>query len=247
MAIQSAICNNCGGKINVDDVDLNGFSTCIHCKTPFKIIDVITIDGLPTAKSLLITAQFAIEDNNLEKAVQLFKEVIAIKPNCHEAWWGLYLCHDAYDRYYDYKDKYGNDGIEVKKRMMSETLNKYAFRAIDYAPEKESKVYLAQIQHNVDYITNTGVIENNSQKSGCYIATAVYGSSTCHEVTILRNYRDEYLSKRFLGRLFIKIYYSISPFIARYLNTSSKVSIYIRRILDNKINKLKKTSFSSGR
>jgi len=53
MALQPAVCTNCGGNIKVDDIDLNGFGKCEHCKTPFKIIDVITIDGLPTAKSLL--------------------------------------------------------------------------------------------------------------------------------------------------------------------------------------------------
>ena len=68
MAIQPAICNQCGGRINVDDVDLNGFCVCEFCKTPHKVIDVITIDGLPTVKSLIMTASMHIDDNNVEKA-----------------------------------------------------------------------------------------------------------------------------------------------------------------------------------
>ena len=93
MALQPAVCTNCGGKIKVDDIDLNGFGKCEHCKTPFKVIDVITIDGLPTAKSLLAAAEHSMQDGNYEKAVNLFNEILTIKPNCHEAWWGLYACN----------------------------------------------------------------------------------------------------------------------------------------------------------
>jgi len=99
MALQPAVCLNCGGKIKVDDIDLNGFGKCEHCKTPYKVIDVITIDGLPTAKTLLTAAEHSMQDGNYEKAVGLFNEILTIKPNCHEAWWGLYTCNDAFDRY----------------------------------------------------------------------------------------------------------------------------------------------------
>ena len=46
---------------------------------------------------------------------------------------------------------------------------------------------------------------------GCYIATSVYGSYDCPEVWTLRRYRDYSLSKTLFGRLFIKVYYLLSP------------------------------------
>lgn len=45
----------------------------------------------------------------------------------------------------------------------------------------------------------------------CYIATAIYGSYDSPEVVILRRFRDNTLYKYSLGRLFIKVYYLLSP------------------------------------
>ena len=56
-------------------------------------------------------------------------------------------------------------------------------------------------------------------KKGCYIATCVYGSYNCPNVWILRRFRDQYLSKTFLGKIFIKIYYSISPILVKHFGT----------------------------
>ena len=52
-------------------------------------------------------------------------------------------------------------------------------------------------------------------KSGCYVATCVYGSYDCPEVWTLRRYRDEHLAKSVFGRVFIRCYYSISPCIVK--------------------------------
>jgi len=155
MAIQMAICTRCGGNLKVDDIDLNGFCECMYCRTKHRIIDVITIDGLPTVKTLLTNAEFSIQDNKLEEAVKFYKEVIKIKPNCHEAWWGLYICNDAFDRYYNYEDKYGNRGPLVKANILEKTINSYALRAIEYAPPKKSEEYRREIQPKLDYIQET--------------------------------------------------------------------------------------------
>ena len=60
-------------------------------------------------------------------------------------------------------------------------------------------------------------------KSGCYVATAVYGSYDCPEVWTLRRFRDNYLDNYLLGRMFIKLYYAI--------NNISKNSEYISSLL----------------
>ena len=54
------------------------------------------------------------------------------------------------------------------------------------------------------------------KKQGCYIATCVYGSYDCPEVWTLRRFRDDTLSKTCLGRLFIRVYYAISPTIIKW-------------------------------
>ena len=64
---------------------------------------------------------------------------------------------------------------------------------------------------------------------GCFIATAAYGTETHQRIDILRDFRDDYMKKNMLGRLFVKNYYRFSPpvadFIAKrkYLQTATKV------------------------
>ena len=58
--------------------------------------------------------------------------------------------------------------------------------------------------------------EERKQNSGCYIATAVYGSYDCPQVWTLRRYRDNKLSKTMLGRGFIRCYYALSPTIVKW-------------------------------
>lgn len=52
--------------------------------------------------------------------------------------------------------------------------------------------------------------------SGCYIATAVYGSYDCPQVWTLRRYRDYTLAKTWYGRAFIRTYYAISPTLVKW-------------------------------
>ena len=241
MAIQPAVCNQCGGSLKVDDIDLNGFCKCEYCGTNHKIIDIITVDGLPTVKTLLINADFAIRENNLEKAVEFYKEVIKIKPNCHEAWWGLYLTNACFDKYYNYCDKYGNSGPLTKAAIMKNTIDKYAMQAINYAPPEIAEKYRSEIANDLKYIEQVRSGQKDTTlkgKKGCYIATAVYGSYDCDEVFALRRYRDDYLNKNIFGRLFIKIYYRISPFLAKHIRQDTRIAKIIKKYLDKKSKKL---------
>jgi len=54
-------------------------------------------------------------------------------------------------------------------------------------------------------------------QSGCYVATAVYGSYDCPEVWTLRRFRDETLAETWYGRAFIHFYYAISPSLVKWL------------------------------
>jgi hypothetical protein len=51
--------------------------------------------------------------------------------------------------------------------------------------------------------------------NNCYVATYLYGSE--HEITnLLRKYRDQRLLNSFIGKIFVKSYYRISPLLIRY-------------------------------
>ena len=53
--------------------------------------------------------------------------------------------------------------------------------------------------------------------SGCFIATAAYGSAFERHVEILRQFRDVYLMKIWFGRGFVDLYYKYSPALAGYI------------------------------
>lgn len=59
-------------------------------------------------------------------------------------------------------------------------------------------------------------LEKQKKNSGCYIATAVYGSYDCPQVWTLRRYRDATLAKTWYGRTFICVYYAISPTLVKW-------------------------------
>lgn len=58
-------------------------------------------------------------------------------------------------------------------------------------------------------------------RGGCYVATAVYGSYDCPQVWTLRRYRDYTLAETWHGRVFIHIYYAISPTLVKWFGESA--------------------------
>ncbi|MBW2980746.1 hypothetical protein KY360_05000 [Candidatus Woesearchaeota archaeon] len=69
------------------------------------------------------------------------------------------------------------------------------------------------------------------KERGCFIATAAYGTPFAQEIDVLRDWRDNSLSKNFLGVLFVKFYYRISPPIARFISKREKLRRLVRIVL----------------
>ena len=71
------------------------------------------------------------------------------------------------------------------------------------------------------------------------IASAVYGSYDCPQVWTLRRYRDKMLSKTWYGRLFIFIYYSVSPMLVKLIGDKHWFKKICKLRLDRFVRKLK--------
>lgn len=74
----------------------------------------------------------------------------------------------------------------------------------------------------------------------CYIATMAYGDYNHPQVIILRDYRDRKLMPNFFGRLFVKFYYLISPYLVNLLKDFKSINRIIRIILNLWIKRIKK-------
>ncbi|PKB72090.1 MAG: hypothetical protein BZY87_01775 [SAR202 cluster bacterium Io17-Chloro-G6] len=60
-----------------------------------------------------------------------------------------------------------------------------------------------------------------AERSGCFIATAVYGDANHPDVVLLREFRDRILSASTVGKVFTRCYYLISPSLSTYLKGNS--------------------------
>jgi|GEM_PF-2645072 hypothetical protein len=69
------------------------------------------------------------------------------------------------------------------------------------------------------------------KKSGCFVATVVYGDYNSDEVIKLRLFRDEILRNSILGKGFISIYYFVGPLLAKLVNYF-KLNKPVKKILD---------------
>ena len=147
-----------------------------------------------------------------------------------------------------YKGKYGaisveawKDSIEVFQTYtnqlpsvidlsgMQETINGFGDKIKKYEPS-----YVTPSLSKISSATSN--IETSS--SGCYVATAVYGSYDCPEVWTLRRYRDFTLDETWYGRLFIKVYYAISPTFVKHFGNVKAFKTFGKKYLDKMVSKL---------
>lgn len=79
---------------------------------------------------------------------------------------------------------------------------------------------------------------SSSSSGGCYVATAVYGSYDCGEVWTLRRFRDQKLAETKYGRLFIKVYYAVSPSLVKWFGKTGWFKKMWKKPLDLLVTKL---------
>ena len=154
---------------------------------------------------------------------------------------------------------------ENRGNILSCVLSDDLLRDGDYSKDKELEIIslieylkkagdrykffvdLDRVKSRLKEIRNTtknSTSVTTSKSGGCYVATCVYGSYDCPEVWRLRRYRDFYLDKHWWGRIFIKVYYSISPKLVKWFGEKEWFKNPIKRILDKKQNKLAKRGYS---
>ncbi len=121
------------------------------------------------------------------------------------------LCKTLIDLYLNDNEIFPEICIPIiKDTIREERIEPLTINSWENAIKKYEPEYTATSQNNI------GNYSSQTQKSGCYIATAVYGSYDCPQVWTLRRYRDYELAKTWYGRAFIRIYYAISPALVNW-------------------------------
>jgi hypothetical protein len=90
-------------------------------------------------------------------------------------------------------------------------------------------------------------IDISANGGGCFIATAVYGTSSCHEVRILRQFRDERLISHRLGKILVFLYYKISPPLASFIKGKPRLKHIMRKCLNQIVALIIKRKTNSSR
>jgi hypothetical protein len=99
--------------------------------------------------------------------------------------------------------------------------------------------HFSKVELPVEPSTTQVSQQTAKKKSGCYVATCVYGSYNCPEVWVLRRYRDNTLDNNFWGKAFIKVYYTLSPTLVKLFGKQDWFVRACKLVLDKIVKKLR--------
>jgi hypothetical protein len=139
---------------------------------------------------------------------------------------------------HDYKHRYANYNTLLLRRMAEIVIKETNIKRQDDILDNLFPITRNAQNVNVTNRSNVNVTDTsnsnaaNTKKEGCYIATACYGSYDSPEVIVLRVFRDDILMKSKSGKIFIKIYYKVSPILVRLTMNKKFVNDAIRQLLD---------------
>ena len=74
----------------------------------------------------------------------------------------------------------------------------------------------------------------------CFIATAAYGTFLADEVVVLRQFRDEHLTRCRMGKALVAVYYRVSPPLARVISRNPVLAAAIRFLVNPLVRLLRK-------
>ena len=144
------------------------------------------------------------------------------------------LCEKLCIVFADEDDIMSSIAVKLLKERLAEGVATDAKGEVDYVAtiRKYDPTYEAPKNQTVADFTNQAQAQSSS--GGCYIATCVYGSYDCPQVWTLRRYRDDTLGATWHGRLFIRLYYTISPTLVKWFGKTA----WFKKLWQGKLDKM---------
>jgi hypothetical protein len=94
----------------------------------------------------------------------------------------------------------------------------YYFAAVAYDSSGNESGFSNEISYVVPAAASAESSPSSGSGSGCFIATAAFGSYRAPEVILLQKFRDRILLTNAPGRLFVEYYYRLSPSLANFIS-----------------------------
>ena len=148
------------------------------------------------------------------------------------------ICDEAGIPVVKFWTSYGVNTDYIKKKI-DETISSLPIARVHHFSQSEKKPQTPTVTPPLIRSYPSYTPTRRSKKSaGCYVATCVYGSYDCPEVWTLRRFRDKKLASTWHGRLFIKIYYALSPIAVKLFGSFKWFHNMFKPMLDRLVTKL---------
>ena len=225
------VCQNCGIKYSIEEAK----KMMVEIDGTVEVTGTVKVDNTDEIDNLLIRAKQFEEENQPQKALEYYNKVLDIDANNQVARARILELRAIYIGTVEVSKA----SIEQIDSMMA---NNRKLDAIKYVREisglgladaktwvENYKTYDLHQKQDLNTLnsalSNNGLILNSSNSTstsgGCYVATCVYGSYDCPEVWTLRRFRDDTLGSTWYGRLFIHLYYAISPTLVKWFGNTN--------------------------
>ena len=149
-----------------------------------------------------------IKTEDIERASQLFSFALNQNRSHPNASYGMASCMLQSESY---------DISAIKQLMQNALRSEQAFVRDD---AQQTLQAIRESESNANYNNNNN--NNNNGSGGCFITTAVCDSfgkvDDCYELTMFRNFRDNWLINQSDGKALIDEYYSTAPTIVDKIN-----------------------------
>lgn len=132
---------------------------------------------------------------------------------------------------YAYQGAYSCDDLALVEEARNLVERNGQVWIVPNVDTREYELYIPPGRDQTTYSTSSASTGTSQKSGGCFIATACYGSYSSPDVLVLRRFRDQVLLTKLPGRVFVSIYYFVSPPLADFISSHDRLKKIVRVVL----------------